>query len=357
MSGTREAKVVMSLERLALDSFVIFPLGLVTGEGIEPFTVNRQSIELLQAARRRRGTVDLVIDYEHQSLGEGIAPAAGWITDFFEEDNALACSVKWTDRAKGYIKAGEYRYFSPVAKVSADGRLVDIHSFALTNLPLGYDLTPLVAMKQGGHKMKQVFNFLGLPDTGTEEDCISAIKGLIAQREQDRQTLARTLEMSQTATHSEIVAMAGHLKAASKSPVTPACEEILAELGLAGGAGKSEALAAVRVMKQKILTGVSAEEFLIMKKKLAAIVTDGLVSLAMSEGKIMAAQKEWADKYATEDPEGFKIFAKNAPVVVIMKQVVTGEGPEKKAREITAEDRDVMRQMGITEEAFGKANP
>ena len=353
----RQTRVVMALETSVPDSFIIFPLGQVTGEGIEPFAVDQESIRQIQEDLQRKG-VDMVIDYEHQSLGEGIAPAAGWIIGFFEKDNALACSVKWTDRARGYIKAGEYRYFSPVAKVDNKGRLVGIHSLALTNLPVGHNLEPLVAMKQqGGREMKQVLNFLGLPDTGTEEDAINAIKGLIGQREQDRQALARTLEMSQTATYGEIIVMAGHLKAAVKSQATPACEEILAELGLAKDAGKSEALALLRVMKQKILTGVSAEEFLIMKKRLAAIETDGMVTLAMSEGKITAAQKEWAEKYATEDPEGFKFFVKNAPVVVIMKQVVTGEGTEKKAREITEEDREVMRQMGVTEEAFRKFNP
>lgn len=352
----RVQKVIMSLESLAPETFVIFPLGQVTGEGIESFTVDEESIRQVQGEHRRKG-IDLVVDYEHQSLGGGVAPAAGWITGFFKEENALACSVKWTERAKEYIGKREYRYFSPVVKITESGRLVGFQSMALTNLPVGHNLQPLVPMKnEGGRGMKKILGLLGLTDASTEDDAVNAIKGIMAGKGTMREELARTLEMSQTATHEEVMGRVAQLKFAAGAPAPAASEEVLTELGLSKGAGKSEAIASIRAMKQAIYNGVSPVEFQAMKVKLAGIETEKLVTLAMSEGKITAAQKEWAEKYATDDPEGFKLFTKAAPVIVIMKQVAAGNGPEKKEKVITEEDRVIMGQMGVTEEEFRKHN-
>ncbi len=360
----RVQRVIMSLESLAPETFVIFPLGKVTGEGIESFTVDEESIRQVQDEHQRKG-IDLVVDYEHQSLGGGVAPAAGWITGFFKEGNALACSVKWTERAKTYITGKEYRYFSPVAKITESGRLAGFQSMALTNLPVGHNLQPLVSMKiNGGTGMKKVFSLLGLNDTSTEEDAVNAIKGIIAdaiksiaaEKGTMREELITTLEMSQTATHAEVMGRVAQLKFAAAAPAPAASEEVLTELGLQRGAGKSEVIANIRAMKQSIINGVNPAEFQVMKQRLAGIETEKLVTLAMSEGKITAAQREWAEKYATDDPEGFKLFTKAAPVIVIMKQVAAGNGPEKKEKVITEEDKAIMGQMGVTEEDFKKYN-
>jgi hypothetical protein len=63
--------------------------------------------------------VELAIDYEHQTFNAEDngkeAPAAGWFTPEVREDGLWATAVRWTDRASAYLKAKEYRYFSPVA--------------------------------------------------------------------------------------------------------------------------------------------------------------------------------------------------------------------------------------------------
>jgi phage I-like protein len=357
MHRDRIQKVIMALESLAPETFIIFPLGQVTGEGIESFTVDEESIRQVQDEHLRKG-IDLVVDYEHQSLGGGVAPAAGWITGFFKKENALACSIKWTEKAREYISQREYRYFSPVAKITESRRLAGFQSMALTNLPVGHNLQPLVPMKNdGGRGMKKILGLLGLTDTSTEDDVVNAIKSIMTGKGTMHEEMARTLEMSQTATHEEVMGRIAQLKFAAAAPAPAAGEEILTELGLQKGAGKSEVIANIRAMKQTIVNGINPAEFQVMKQRLAAIETEKIVTLAMSEGKITAAQREWAEKYATDDPEGFKLFTEKAPVIVTMKQVAAGNGPEKKPEKvITEEDKAVMGQMGVTEEEFRKYN-
>ncbi|WP_169753480.1 phage protease [Campylobacter mucosalis] len=87
--------------------------------------------------------IDLVIDYEHQSLYGKEAPAAGWITQLFtmKDDNELWGKVRWTDKAVEYIKNDEYRYLSPVFNFDArDNKSganigVRLESVGLTNTP------------------------------------------------------------------------------------------------------------------------------------------------------------------------------------------------------------------------------
>ena len=90
---------------------------------------------------------DLVIDYEHQSLGKGKAPAAGWIDQLKKTAQGLTAHVKcWTAEAARALIALEYRYFSPTLYFSADGKHVAaIHSVALTNHPALHGIPALAA--------------------------------------------------------------------------------------------------------------------------------------------------------------------------------------------------------------------
>ena len=50
--------------------------------------------------------LDLVIDYEHQTLKDVQAPAGGWIKDIYKGDDALVAKVEWTPKAQEYLKTG-----------------------------------------------------------------------------------------------------------------------------------------------------------------------------------------------------------------------------------------------------------
>lgn len=365
--------LVMGINSGAPEEFVIFPLGQVTGSGMEPFTVDERSVESVRAFHQSKG-VDTVIDYEHQTLTGEVAPAAGWVKDFFQGSGGLACKVDWTDRAKEFIKNREYRYFSPVVGLDKNRNLVSIQSIALTNLPRGHNLTPLVmkaleantskggdaspGMEETETMLKEILKLLGLPENATEAQAIEAMTARIKMATSHEVMSALNLPLA--ATTQEVMSAINGLKTAQTAVV--ACTEIMSELGLAAAASKSEALATLRALKQTQAAGISVEEFTVMKNKLAQMDADGLVTEAMKAGKITAAQKDWATQYAKTDQAGFKMFVEKAPVVVVMKTVAgpgtgggSGGGSAAAAgQDMTETDIEVMKLMGITPEDFKK---
>lgn len=93
---------------------------------------------------------DVVIDYEHQSLSGGEAPAAGWIDRLEKTATGLNAHVKyWTDKALDHLKNGAYRYSSPTLLFSADNNVTALHSVALTNHPALHGMKALVANDLG----------------------------------------------------------------------------------------------------------------------------------------------------------------------------------------------------------------
>ena len=112
----------------------ILPLGHVQSQKGD-FYVDDESVGLIRKQFKSR-RLDLPIDYEHQTLKDMQAPAGGWIEDIYKGEDALIAKVRWTDRAKEYLKNREYRYLSPVVLTrKSDKKVVALHSAALTNTP------------------------------------------------------------------------------------------------------------------------------------------------------------------------------------------------------------------------------
>lgn len=114
------------------------------GHSSGTFEMNQTIFEQMVANYERSG-IDVVVDYEHQTLWGGEAPASGWIPkdplSLKAENGELLARIEWTDRAKSMIMAGEYRYLSPVFAPNTlsqtDGANIGwtLHSVALTNKP------------------------------------------------------------------------------------------------------------------------------------------------------------------------------------------------------------------------------
>lgn len=82
----------------------------------------------MKAQIAERG-VDLVVDYEHQTLTGDRAPAAGWVKELFAEYGHIKARVEWTLPAKQYLENKEYRYLSPVITVrKSDNKATGLHS-------------------------------------------------------------------------------------------------------------------------------------------------------------------------------------------------------------------------------------
>ena len=93
----------------------ILPLGRVHSQKGD-FNVDDESFELIRKQFKDR-KLDLVIDYEHQTLSDVQAPAGGWIKDLYKGEDAIIAKVEWTPKAAEYLKNKEYRYLSPVVLV------------------------------------------------------------------------------------------------------------------------------------------------------------------------------------------------------------------------------------------------
>jgi phage I-like protein len=140
--GTRGQVIAAKVGGEAPEWMMIFPSPVYTTDDGD-FIVDDLAKQLVIEAFERRGN-DLVIDYEHQTLGGGEAPAAGWIKELVSREDGLYARVEWTDRARGFITSGEYRYDSPVYDYDPESRRVlKLHHVAITNWPRTHNRTEL----------------------------------------------------------------------------------------------------------------------------------------------------------------------------------------------------------------------
>ncbi len=165
----------------------LLPLGHVHSQKGD-FLVDEESFRMIEKKFLGK-KVDLVIDYEHQTLKDVQAPAGGWIKRLSLGTDAIMAKVEWTPRAKEYIANKEYRYLSPVIMVrKSDKRAASIHSAALTNTPAiegmfaianSLDIDDLEEMEEIHMDLAKVAKKLGLPETASEEDVLKALDGVL----------------------------------------------------------------------------------------------------------------------------------------------------------------------------------
>lgn len=127
----------------------LFPLGLVKSRKGN-FLVDAEAYNSI-VNHFKAHNVDIPIDYEHQTLQDVQAPAAGWIKDLTMKSDGVYATVEWTDKATQYLAAKEYRYLSPVVNVrESDRKALMLHSVALTNAPAIDGMTAIVNSEKAG---------------------------------------------------------------------------------------------------------------------------------------------------------------------------------------------------------------
>ena len=318
----------------------ILPLGHVTSQKGE-FDVDEESLQLMREGIARHG-VDVVIDYEHQTLDGVQAPAAGWVKGLSIQNGYIVAKVEWTNRAAEYLKNREYRYLSPVITVrKTDNKATGLHSLALTNTPAIDHMDPIVNSstyndKGGQHTMdpKELAKLLGLPEDASEEQITQALTAALAELKQ--------------------------LKEDGRQEQPPPDEEAVANkavcelLGLKSGAATSDVTAKIMELKGGIIDGVNVmAELKSLKDTMARRDADEAVTHALKAGKITPAQKEWATSYALSNPKGFADFVEKAPQVVPMGQLLQ-DGPEKPEGGMDEATRLVCKQLGVSEDDIKK---
>ena len=310
----------------------IIPMGAVQSEN-GSFKVTDESFNLIERNFRKRA-IDLVVDYEHQTLQDIQAPAAGWIKSLKKGEDAILAEVEWTAKASEYLKNKEYKYLSPVVQVrKQDGVVIDLHSVALTNTPAINGMYPLVLknMKEENTMefLKEIAEKLGvkISEEMADEEIAKAIVDAISLPTDEpaegdivaNKTILDLLELKVDAKVEDVTSKIMSLKADNAED---------------GWKTKYEEL-----------------ENRMNKKE-----ADELVLKALKEGKISKDQKEWAEEYALKDKKSFEKFLEKAPQVVPMGEIQVANSGKK----VDLDDEttlEICKSMGLSKadiEKYGK---
>ena len=309
----------------------LLPAGEVRGrDGRGPYLVgDRAAMEAIVAAtvERARAT-DLCVDYDHQAIFAAVpgvggnAPAAGWIKDLQVRDDGIWGRVEWTTAAAERIRAGEYRYLSPVFKNDDAGRVRWLFNAGLVNTP-NFELAPVAASDRGlieEHDMKRIAAELGLGDDASEDAILARVRTITSTR--DAVAAAVGLQ-AQSSAEALTAAIAAKIDPAKYVPIDMhlAVQSQLAELQRATKTAKA-----------------------------TTAVED-----AMKAGKIAPAMKDWALTYASADPAGFDAFVASAPAIVAPSRAGAVPPPAVADAALSDEDLQVQSQMGLSKDAFEAA--
>ncbi len=320
----------------------VLPLGHVVSSKGE-FDVDGESYEAMKHQIAQRG-VDVVIDYEHQTLKGVQAPAAGWVKELILRDDGIAARVEWTPAARAYLKNKEYRYLSPVISArKSDGKAIGLHSLALTNTPAIEGMTPIVNSlnyedPEGGTNnmdiIKKIAQLLGLAEDATEDQVLEALGKALADAKALKDAAAASGEGDENIVANKAV-----------------CEL----LDLKAGAPADEVAAAIMALKGGNINGVNVlEELKALKQKNAERDADAAVTLALKSGKITPAQKDWAKNYAQDNPKGFASFVEKAPQVVPMDEIDLEDTKALKDDKLDEATLIACKQLGVSAEDIEK---
>ena len=322
----------------------IVPLGKVTTTKGD-FIVDEISFdEITEWFLKRK--IDIVIDYEHQTLLNIEAPAAGWIKSLKLGDDSIIASVEWTEKAKQYLVKREYRYLSPVVLVrKSDGRAIQIQSVALTNTPAIDGM--FAVCKDLGNKeekenkmdLKELAKMLELPEDSSESVIMEAIKKALQPKQQDTPQDGGKKDDKQD----------------NPSQASDSKEELVANstiLGLLNLDGKATtAEVAAKILSLSTGSSNVEAELMQLKQNMAEREAKEVVAKALDAGKITPAQEEWARTYALNDKKGFEAFVEKAPVVVPYGRMNLKDAPEAKTIEY---DQAILKNCGVSEEDVKK---
>lgn len=308
------------------------PRGAMSGSG--PWFLDEALAKPIIDRAALRST-DIVIDYEHQTLGGGPAPASGWIdrTSLEWRDDGIYGRVKWNRAAAKAIAEDEYRYLSPVFPYDAQtGAVLDLLHVALTNNPaIDTDIPALAAARMGSGAYpttqedntvdrEELIKLLGLADDATDEQIAEAIKKLQADlAAKDEQIAAKTQEV-----------------AAARSGSAPDMRLYVPR--------------AVYEEAQQQVAALSANG--------SAAELDKLIEEGLKDGRVPG--RATADWLKTQGLAACKAYLEGAPSIAALtsRQTQTRMPDDKGDKnKLTDAELAVCRSMGLSPEAYRKANP
>lgn len=287
----------------------LFPLGLVKSQKGD-FLVDTESYHSILNHFKAHG-VDIPIDYEHQTLQDVQAPAAGWIKDLSLKTDGVYAAVEWTARAAQYLAGKEYRYLSPVVNVrKSDRKALMLHSAALTNTPAIDGMTAIV--NSAKHEKSAEILMNGVDEEPGKQSTESSGEG-VEDPNAFINGLRQMLQLPDDASLADI-------------------EEHIA--GLLQG-------------RDELKLEVNSLRFEAHKSK-----AEEAVLTALKTGKIMPFQKDWAFNHAMSHIDSFKNWVDSAPQVVPMGEIAfetlanKAGNPRSRAHELLGLSAEDVRRYG-----------
>lgn len=293
------------------------PNGSMRGQG--PWVLNDLDGQTLANKINNNG-IDIVVDYEHQSILSAEngkpAPAAGWLLKggfiWVSGTGLVASAIRWTVDATEMIRDGEYRYLSPVFSYSSQGVPLSLISVALTNTPA---LTTL-----------QELSILSVRKCNMTTDTIDNQPQENKQAEQVKDIPA--VISAPPAPH------VMQLAAASNHPMIAALTNQVAALG----ADNSKLRA----------------EMATLQNQLTMSARDGIITAALSDGRLLPAMEKWAREISIENLSDYLIQAQPIAILTGANQT-KGKKPEAETTNnsgLTHDELAVCNQMRIDPKQF-----
>ncbi|MDR4896019.1 phage protease [Yersinia kristensenii] len=342
------AALAIEITKATHGTIQLFPAGefrAVDGrpEECDHWVMNAEIAQRLIDAANAKLT-PYVIDYEHQTLraiknGQP-APAAGWFKklEWRGNDGLFAVDVEWTDAAAEMILAGEYRFISPVFNYSKSGHVLQILHAALTNTPALDDMDEVMlaaasvlainSTSEGNAGMDELLEqlrwMLNLPLSTTQEEVMAELMKLIKRLSNDEGTAAASVNLLQILDQHDTQIAALTAQVTTPDPVK---------------------WVSVDVMHQAVSEAVTQAQANIAA--LASQQCDGLITAALSDGRLLPAQKAWAESLAKANPDSLKSFLDKAPKIAALTQTQTGGTPPAGSPPAAREEDDGEVDMAI----------
>lgn len=290
----------------------------------------------------------IVIDYEHQTLlsaenGQK-APAAGWFAAEgmeWREGEGLFAKVEWTEIAKLHIEAKEYRFISPVIFYDKKtGAVRKILNAALTNnaaidgmeevsARLTVSLTQQETLSMNLEELlEQLRWMLNLPTLATPEEVLAELQKATAAIK---------------AAQPEAVAAAGFSVAG-----------LVASLGGQVAALKVAAPDPAKFVPVDAMAALQTEVAALRNEKVARDV-DGVVTAALTAGKLLPPQEKWARDLGMKDLAALSQYLETAQPVAALSGTQTGGTPPaggKNEHGLNDTQLAICKQLGVSPEDY-----
>lgn len=349
MKKTLIASLVQEITNGATGVIQLFPAGEFRARDGRPteceaWVMTQEIAERLIVAANARET-PYVLDYEHQTLRaakNGLpAPAAAFFKtlEWREGDGLFAVDVEWTPAAAEMVRPDvrAYRFISPVFSYDKTGQVLELINAALTNTPAldGMEEVLLAAASlmvahlttEGIAEMDEEFLnellsnlrwMLNLPTASTKEEILAELKKIIELLSKGEGTAAASVSLLDVLNQNgqNIADLTARLE--NPDPARWVSVDVMN--------------AAVQQAVEKASSGNQAA--------LATQEAESLITVALSDGRLLPAQEDWAKSLAKSDPESLKVYIGKAPKIAALTTSQTQGLPPKGTPAPASEDVD-----------------